>query len=347
MKTKFRWYFIFFSLLLVGCAMDNSEFAPHTNEIDLDRMLIVLSAPSVNNDYYADVHQQIIDFQIDYANMIIDNDNVIIVVDRQTRPLFDGKVPADILLEGNIEDIWVRDFTTVNPRYPVRFKYYPSYFERVTDGVYIQNTFERFAKSWNVDFEETDLIIDGGNIVDNYNNMAITTERFLEDNNLTYEAGLDVLADTLGTDYVAIIPYDDDVMGHADGMVMFAEENKLLLNKYDEPFRSQVLEALKGGLPATVEIIEVEADFDDSVWDVFASACGINLNSTMTYEHIYVPVFGGPLDDQAVEIITVNTTKTVHKVDASGVCFMGGSVRCLSWQVAGENAKKLIEAARE
>ena len=41
--------------------------------------------------------------------------------------------------------------------------------------------------------------------------------------------------------------------------------------------------------------------------------------------------------------IQQNTSKTVHTIPAKNVCFMGGSVRCLAWQVEGENARKIIE----
>ena len=32
---------------------------------------------------------------------------------------------------------------------------------------------------------------------------------------------------------------------------------------------------------------------------------------------------------------------------SGGVCYMGGSVRCMSWQLQGDNANKLILAARD
>jgi hypothetical protein len=37
----------------------------------------------------------------------------------------------------------------------------------------------------------------------------------------------------------------------------------------------------------------------------------------------------------------------VITINAEGVCSMGGSVRCLTWQLTGENAEKLILAAKE
>lgn len=350
-KFFMRHFLICLSLIylmnLTSCSVSDIN-AQHefTNVLGDNRMLIVLSAPSVNDSYYRDVHQQIIEFQVAYAKAIIGNDNVLIIADKDTIPLLKDRVPDDILLEERIADIWVRDFGTVNPSLPVRFKYRPSYFEFMGDAVYIQNSFESFARRWELSIQTTDLILDGGNIVDNYKNMVITTERFLEDNQLNIPEGQEQLRNALGVEYVAIIPYDDEILGHADGMVMFADENTLMVNRYDETFRSQVLDALRAGLPDDVQIIEVDVDFDETIWDGFVSACGINLNATVTKDHIYVPVFNGSIDEEVFELISENTEKQVHPVNAEEVCFMGGSVRCLSWQLEGENARKLIEGAR-
>ena len=216
----------------------------------------------------------------------------------------------------------------------------------LADATFIQNTFEQFARRHDLQFKTSHLILDGGNIVDNNDDMAIVSNRFLEDNKLNLSQGKALLKSVLGVAHVAIIPYDDEVMGHADGMVMFAAKDKLMMNVYQEPFRTQVLTALKDQLPANVEISEVPADFDESIWDVFASACGINLNSTVTLKHIYMPVFGTTTDQKALNLIKAQTDKTVHSIPAGDVCFMGGSVRCLTWQLQGENARKIIEAAR-
>ncbi len=48
-----------------------------------------------------------------------------------------------------------------------------------------------------------------------------------------------------------------------------------------------------------------------------------------------------------INIIKENTDKNVITVNAENVCYLGGNVRCLSWQLTGDNAKKLIESARK
>ena len=51
------------------------------------------------------------------------NDNVLIITDADTKALYEGRLPEDILLVGDILDIWARDFTMVNPLSPVQFRY--------------------------------------------------------------------------------------------------------------------------------------------------------------------------------------------------------------------------------
>ena len=66
----------------------------------------------------------------------------------------------------------------------------------------------------------------------------------------------------------------------------------------------------------------------------------------MTDKHIYVPTFDSEADQVFIDELSLHTSKKIIPVPASKVCIMGGSVRCLSWQVQGNLAGKLIRAAR-
>ena len=96
-----------------------------------------------------------------------------------------------------------------------------------------------------------------------------------------------------------------------------------------------------------INIIEIEGSGYGKKYGKFASACGIYVNSVVTNKYIYVPVFNKPKDKKVIETIQNNTSKTVITINAENVCFLGGSVRCLSWQLTGVNAKKIITAARK
>lgn len=339
------------SMLTISCSGDDSNQQQlntdsFSNEISDDRMTLILAAPSVHDPTYSDYFSTIVNFQVQYANAVIGNDNVIIIVDEDTKIHYTDRVPEDILITQDIYDIWMRDFTTVNPENPVQFKYTAASMTPA-QSISVQNSFINFSNAMNIQKSTSNLIIDGGNIVDNYHGRAVTTTRFLEDNNFTMNQGKTALKNLLNANEIAIIEPDDLTLAHSDGMVMWLDENTLLVNDYsnDTTFRNMVLGELYSSFPG-VNIIEIPVVFSNGGIGNISSSCGININSVLTYNNVYVPVFDMAHDTEALQIIRNNTTKNVIPVSASGVCTLGGSVRCLTWQLTGNNAKKLILAGR-
>ncbi len=351
MKVTFT-LFILAILLQIGCTFNRqteTDMVKTSNEVSPDRMLLMLSAPSVHNEYYKPAFQQIVDFQIDYAATILTNDNVVVIVDKDTKRFYDGKLPEDVLITAEVFDIWMRDFTTVNPENPTQFVYTFASMSK-KQSLETQQSFNDFADIYGIKRSKTGLIIDGGNLVDNYAGKYITTTRFAKDNKLSIEEAKQELKKTLNAKEVAIIEPDEEALAHSDGMVMWLDEKTLLVNDYsgDKRFRDSVINELKSSFPDTkiIKVPVVNVENKRGEWEGFESACGVNLNSVLTFKNVYVPVFGMAHDKKAVEIIRQNTDKKVLEVDAKGVCPMGGSVRCLTWQLTGENAEKLILAAR-
>jgi len=194
-------------------------------------MLLVLSAPSIDDPYYEEAFEAIVDFQIDYARAIMGNDNVIVVVDDRTKRFYEDRLPEDVILRADVLDIWMRDFSTVNPLDPVRFRYTWASMEE-HESVEVQRSFERFAAEVGLQMRTAPYLLDGGNLVDNYAGAAVTTTRFLNDNGLTHDEGMSVLMDVLKLDTVAILPPDEEVLAHSDGMVSWLDEETLLVNDY-------------------------------------------------------------------------------------------------------------------
>lgn len=299
---------------------------------------LVLSAPSIDDKYYKKVFQDIVNFQIAYAKKVIDSgiDEVRICVDNKTRKFYENKGIDDVLLNANIDDIWMRDFTTVNPENPVQFIYTHASMSK-EDSKRVQKSFTDFADEVGFERRRSSLILDGGNIVDNHAGMAITTTRFLEDNDLSYQEGKEELAKALDAKHVAIIEPDDEILAHSDGMTAFIDENTLLLYKYDDKeFDKNILDELQNSLPG-VKIITLPLKIPENIekWPGFESAYGINLNLVYTKDCLYVPTFSLESDKEVLKLIEENTDKKVVSIDATKVAKMGGSVRCLTWQVKG------------
>ncbi len=313
-----------------------------------DRMLIVISAPTADNEYYANVYDDIIAFDIAYAKAVMGNDNIIILGDNKALEKLKKELPEDILLHASMRDIWMRDFTTIHPYRPIQFRYSAAAQSgNQGNADWVQDRFNTFTEKNGIDYPYTDLILDGGNVVDNHKGKVVITDRFLIDNNLNKNQAKQILNKTLHAQEIAIIPADDPKgLAHADGMVMFIDENTLVLNQYEEPFRTDIIQELKTSFPS-ITIIEINAEWNDSIWDKkFSSACGVYVNSLMTKRNIYLPTFGNNLDHAIREQIIPYTSKKIISIPSERVCFMGGNVRCLGWQLHGNRAKILIEAAR-
>lgn len=337
------------SFVTLGLCQKSPNKMSYTNSIEPSKMLIVIAPPSIKNPYYTKVYDKIIAFDVAYAKSIMDKDNVVVLVDKATKNYLKDHLPEDILLEQELDDIWLLDCSTLNPFHPVQFRYAAAAQGAQKKADLVQDKFNILKKNFKLDYERSNLILDGGNYVDNYSGRAIVSDRFLMDNNLSYTTAKQQLKKILQLKEVAIIPNDNPKgLAHADGQVMFIDDNTILVSNYnDTSFQKSIQDELEIAFPG-IQILLMPTEFDHTVWDpAFSSSCGIHINSCMTKDYIYLPIFNGKTDSAATQLVKNNTSKTVVPIDASNVCMMGGSVRCLSWQLVGNNAKKLIEAARK
>ena len=323
-------------------SVSKSEFASMPME-NYTKSVIVMVAPSINEEYYQEVFHEIVDYDIKAINTIYGKDDVVLLVDKATKPLFQGKIPDDAILEADVADIWIRDFGTINTKSEVKFDYRPQYLE-LEDADWIDDSFEEWFDSSGLSSKKTDLVLDGGNFVFNGQDKAVTTVRIFEDNPQYSESEIDsMLKELLQVTEIAYLPEEEgDITGHSDGMVMWAESDKLLVNEYEEPFRSQVLSELEKSF-SDIEIVEIPYVLHEELWRDWPSACGYYLNSLVTENYIYVPIYGLKEDQHVLDLIQSHTSKDVIGIDASNVCFMGGSVRCLTWTTDGINAERIFE----
>ena len=338
--------------LLLGAALlalpVSARAGNPSNDEGPDRTLIVLAAPPAGDSYYRPLRAEILDFQVAYAKSILGRDNVVVLGDRRTLRRLARELPEDILLEAPMRDIWMRDFTPVAPADPVLFRYAAAaQGGRQADADRVQNGFLRFAKRHGLVFRRAPWILDGGNVVDNGRDRAIVTDRFLADNRLDKPQAVVLLREQLKVEQVAILPaHPDDRLGHADGMAAFIGSNTVAISRYAGESTEAVRQELEAAFQG-VRIVEIETVFADDAFDPeYGSARGIHVNATVTDRFIYLPVFGMETDARALRSIREATDKEVVPIHAEKVAPLGGSVRCLSGQMSGENARKLIEAAR-
>lgn len=91
---------------------------------------------------------------------------------------------------------------------------------------------------------KTDLIINGGNIIKS-TNCVILTDKIILENKPKYNRAqiISILKNLFEFENIVLIPWDkeSEEYGHADGMISFISENKILINgyfkDYDPKFR--------------------------------------------------------------------------------------------------------------
>jgi agmatine/peptidylarginine deiminase len=60
-----------------------------------------------------------------------------------------------------------------------------------------------------------------------------------------------------------------------------------------------------------------------------------------------MPSFNNSHDADMMELIKSHTNKTVVSIPSENVADLGGSVRCLSWQVEKSNKTKILQLIKQ
>ena len=320
-----------------------------------DRELIVLAAVRRGDPYYAAYADAIRDFHIAYAKAIIAHgDDVLILGDEASLKDYREEIDPAHLATAPQDDIWMRDFSPSNAAAPVMFRYTAegqgggARGQRDADAV--QEALADILARAGVSFSESDLLNDGGNFVEDGDGRAIVSRKFLHDNGLSEDEGRAALGEIAGVREVAFIDADEQGgLEHADGVAAFIAPNVAVVNAYpDDPDYAAALHGdLRAGLPG-VEIHEIVAPYDGGViHDArFGSACGLYVNMLVTPRRIFLPQFGVPEDQDAMAALAQWTDKEIVPIPSAGVCPMGGGVRCMSQQLRGEDAQKLLRWTR-
>ncbi len=314
--------------------------------------LIVLAAPKTGDSYYADVADRIFDFHVAFARRIEGRDRVLILTDRGAHARYAEALGHDKVALVPMLDIWMRDFGTANAVAPVLFRYTAAgQGGKQHDADAVQAKVAAMVRKAGLKPEKTRLLNDGGNFVDDYAGNAVVSRKFLRDNRMSEEEARAALRKLSGAHNIAFIEADEQGgLEHADGVVSFVDANTLIINSYPEdPDYARKLEAdLRKGLPG-VKLHKIVTPYDGSEIhdDRFGSACGLYTNALVTPERIYLPQFGVPEDEVALKQVRAATSREVIPVPSHQVCFMGGGVRCMSWQLRGEQADRLLHFLRQ
>jgi agmatine deiminase len=150
-------------------------------------------------------------------------------------------------------DIWARDYMPIQVTESkfVEYRYDPDYLQGEENRMY--KTYpDIVCDSIGLKTIKTDIIIDGGNIIKSKNSVLLTNKVFIENKgNYLSSQLIEKLKQLFEVERIIIIPWDEknDIFGHADGMIRFINENKVLLqgyfDTYSKKFKDKLFNALK------------------------------------------------------------------------------------------------------
>ncbi len=305
------------------------------------KQVIVVSLPGESNVQYFDNLQNLADFAIEMDIKTEARDHLFVIHDRSGRKYLQHHTFTNAHLIEVDEpglDMWMRDFPPCMPNQQIKFTYKPQYISR-KQAKLDEDNFWKFANLVGLSqLQQSDLILEGGNIVENGVDAAITTERVFHDNpRMTKKQIIKKLEATINKK-VAVVEDPDDTTGHADGIVTFVKEDVLLIGLYDGPDDQRYYESVKRSILKVfpgLTVIPLPSYTKKSVSHGFGSAEGSYANSLVTNNAVYVPFFSNKTaNERAFAVFQSSTDKDVVAVEAAGkVPGLGGSVRCMSWQI--------------
>ena len=225
--------------------------------------------------------------------------------------------------------IWARDYmpVQVSKEKFVCFNYSPDYLK---DNPENKPDTSAILSALDIHVTDSDIIIDGGNVISCGNKVIMTDKIFRE--NPHYERN--VLIDTLGQllkAEIVLIPEDYyDEYGHADGMVRYMGEGRVLLNNYcdfDKALRKRLLAALSPHF----DITELHyGTYTDKSWAY--------LNFLHVGQHILIPMMEDKLGETAFkQIADAFPQCKCHPVyHCESIAREGGALNCSTWNILSD-----------
>jgi agmatine/peptidylarginine deiminase len=222
--------------------------------------------------------------------------------------------------------IWTRDYMPVQVSKDklVRFNYSPDYLK--DNPEYKPDTYA-ILSALGLQVMDSDIIIDGGNVISCGNKVIMTDKIFRENPHYNHNTLIDTLGQLLEAEIV-LIPEDYyDEYGHADGMVRYVGEGHVILNNYcdfDKAMRKKLLDALRPHF----DITELHyGAYNDKSWAY--------INFLHVGHQIFIPMMDDKFGEMAFrQIDDAFPQCKCHPIyHCESIVREGGALNCSTWNV--------------
>ena len=242
-------------------------------------------------------------------------------------------------IEGT-KDIWIRDYMPIqisDDRFIV-YNYNPDYLkdsgeDYLTDSHAIADGILNHSNK-----RQYDITLDGGNVVTCAGHRVLTDKVFQENGKEKYDPDYcDYIGNVLDSRIIFLPWHCDnpqepnaDVYGHADGLVHWTGDNRVLMSNHRDYYPEEADEIKYRLEVAGFEVIEMLFDVPNPNRD-FNWAY---INYLQVGSKIIVPTFGIPEDEQALKYIReANPGCVVRGFRMRDIAKNGGALHCITWNI--------------
>lgn len=222
--------------------------------------------------------------------------------------------------------IWARDYmpVQVSKEKLVKFNYNPDYLK---DSPEFKPDTSAILSDLGMKVIDSNIIADGGNVISCGGKVIMTDKIFRENPRYPYNKLIDTLSQLLEAEIV-LIPEDRyDGYGHADGMVRYLGDNRVLINNYCD-FDKSLRKILLAALSPHFNIAELHyGTYTDKSWAY--------LNFLHVGQHIFVPMQEDKLAETAFrQIVEAFPECKCHRIwNCDSLVQEGGALNCSTWNI--------------
>lgn len=236
----------------------------------------------------------------------------------------------------NTNDVWCRDYMPVQVAAGDfrGFTYDPDYLQGTEEYLASRTDGNKVCREMGLEVKmpSRSLVIDGGNVI-RCDDKVIMVEKVFIENPYPMTETAKAIEEHFNAELV-VLPWNrPEYFGHADGLVRYIGDGRVLLTNYDrfnKGFTSKVMCVLQQHFS---EVYKLEYDVQKQHMHNWAY-----INWLQTDKVLLLPSFGCPEDEQAFEQIASLMPMyegRIEMVGANDLIRHKGCLNCASWTVMG------------